>query len=354
MSIAKAIAIICMVIGHSWDHSSLGKGANLFDMTLFFLMAGFCFKDSYLYDFRLFLRKRISGLWWPFVKWGVIAVLLHNLFIRLGIYGTSPGYGDCEVSTLDSLYTTFMHIVSTILFIHMEQLLGAYWFLRELFVASIIAYITIRYISNRLIGGGILLIIALLFNIIELRIPYALLNTSSFMGGSFFVIGTYLRQINIDERMKKFSTFTFVSVVTLILIVIAWVYAPLDMASMYVGFVPTWRMPLFWLYSIVFSIFVYRISITLNSCDSIFIRILVYIGNNTLTILTFHFLAFKLTNAVFVYALDLPKEEIGWFPTNTALASQGWWLFYAVCGVIGPILVKFIIEKIKVQLIIKN
>lgn len=46
ISLAKGIAIICMVAGHSWVESPIEKGVNLFDMTLFFLMSGYCFENN--------------------------------------------------------------------------------------------------------------------------------------------------------------------------------------------------------------------------------------------------------------------------------------------------------------------
>lgn len=36
-----------------------------------------------------------------------------------------------------------------------EQLLGGYWFLRSLFVGSIIGFMVIKYIKSPISGGGI-------------------------------------------------------------------------------------------------------------------------------------------------------------------------------------------------------
>lgn len=56
VSIAKAIGIFLMVLGHAglWD-SALNYIA-MFHMPLFFFMSGFCFKEKYLTDISTFVK----------------------------------------------------------------------------------------------------------------------------------------------------------------------------------------------------------------------------------------------------------------------------------------------------------
>lgn len=99
ISLCKGIAIICMVAGHSWINSPIEKGTRLFDMTMFFLLSGYCFKEKYLTNFSSFLIKRAKGLWIPYVKWGIISVLVHNTFLQLGVYSV-----DSESNPINYLY----------------------------------------------------------------------------------------------------------------------------------------------------------------------------------------------------------------------------------------------------------
>lgn len=154
ISIAKGIAIILMVMAHArcplwWQHF-----INMFHMPLFFFFSGYCFKNAYLSDVRLFALKRIRRIYWPFVKWGMFFLLLHNIFYFLNFYNGEFGYN----GEVQHLYTFYDYIKNSILIfigmIHTEQLLGGYWFLQSLFFCSFIFYITIRYVKNGIMGGG--------------------------------------------------------------------------------------------------------------------------------------------------------------------------------------------------------
>jgi len=85
ISIAKAFAILLMVLAHTWFSEYGSRWINMFHMPLFFFFAGYCFKDKYLSEFMQFLRKRIIGLYKPFVKWSIIFLLLHNVFFVLNV-----------------------------------------------------------------------------------------------------------------------------------------------------------------------------------------------------------------------------------------------------------------------------
>ena len=104
VSIAKALAIILMVIGHSgikWDAPILFNMINLFHMPLFIFTAGYCFKWDYIDNVKIFIKKRVLGLWWPYVKYGTLFLVLHNVFFSLNIYNDSYGaVGSTAVSFL--------------------------------------------------------------------------------------------------------------------------------------------------------------------------------------------------------------------------------------------------------------
>lgn len=157
VSIAKAFAIMLMVLAHTWFLDIGNKWINMFHMPLFFFMAGYCFKDKYLTDFRTFARKRLSGLYKPFVKWSLVFLVLHNVFFHLNIYNGEYGFRG-NVSQLYSLTDfakrTLMIVTSMS---GSDQLLGGYWFLKSLFVGSFIAYLSIRYVKNPAVRGGICL-----------------------------------------------------------------------------------------------------------------------------------------------------------------------------------------------------
>ena len=83
ISAAKGIIIILMVIGHSGAPIPLQNSIYLFHMPCFFLISGYLFKEKYLNDAKQFIYKKVKGLYYPFVKWSLIFLLLHNIFYHI-------------------------------------------------------------------------------------------------------------------------------------------------------------------------------------------------------------------------------------------------------------------------------
>jgi len=86
ISIARGIAIIFMVMGHAGCPVEMRQFFALFHMPIFFFVSGCCLKDKYFEAPILYVRKRFSGVYWPFLKCGLLFVCLHNVFYHLHLY----------------------------------------------------------------------------------------------------------------------------------------------------------------------------------------------------------------------------------------------------------------------------
>ena len=87
IDIIKGIGIILMVGGHCG--MPFTHFVYLFHMAIFFMASGFCFKSSNsdsLQNALKFIGRKIKSLWLPYVLWTTIFTLLHNAFIKVGIY----------------------------------------------------------------------------------------------------------------------------------------------------------------------------------------------------------------------------------------------------------------------------
>ena len=157
----RAVGILLMVLCHSmfWDIPFV----YMFHMPLFFFVSGYCFKEKYVKEPFRFVWQRIKGIWWPYVKWSLLFLLLHNVFFDLNIYNDEYGYN----GGVSSLYTydDFLSRIESIL-VRMnghEQLLGGYWFMKALLYGSIIGFVIIfvsarikafNHLTVSLSGGG--------------------------------------------------------------------------------------------------------------------------------------------------------------------------------------------------------
>ena len=64
---------------------------------------------------------------------------------------------------------------------------------------------------------------------------------------------------------------------------------------------------------------------------------LTYIGNNTLPILTWHMLCFKIVSILIINFYGLPMARLAEFPVIEEYSKQGWFLLYFLVGVLVPL-----------------
>lgn len=86
------------------------------------------------------------------------------------------------------------------------------------------------------------------------------------------------------------------------------------------------------------TLMVFKLSCFVNSKDNWVKRSLVYIGDNTLTVLTWHFICFKIVSLIIIYVENLPIERLAEFPVINDFTSQGWFIFYFVVGMAVPLI----------------
>ena len=141
VSMTKGIGIILMVVGHSGCPVFLHDFIYMFHMPLFFIMAGWCFKDIYLKSIPKYLFKKLKGLYVPYVAISLFFLLLHNIFVRLHLeLGTIYDFKDIVDISKSIIISLHKH----------EQLLGAMWFIPQLLYSSIIVVLLLKFVKNRI------------------------------------------------------------------------------------------------------------------------------------------------------------------------------------------------------------
>lgn len=327
ITIAKAFAIMMMVAAHSGIYWPASQFIYMFHMPLFFFCSGYCFKTKYLNDARSFIFRRIKGLYIPCVKWSLLFIIMHNVFFNLYIYDDQYGFNG-TASALYS-YTDFAKRIFRAVFFmggH-EQLLGGFWFLRSLLVASILGFIVIRWIPRKAIGGGILLIISML--------GYHINNDEiarDAMAAVFFVVGHWFSSHRMIGPRTAFTAFFIVLLGAFLL--------PHGMFEQRVSSVIPYTFV-----AVMGSTMVLWVS---KECDlrlknGLFRHLLILIGDHTLEILTWHFLCFKLVSLIVIWVEQRPIEQLAYFPVipaanNTSDYFTPWWPLYFIVGVGVPLL----------------
>ena len=171
LSICKGIGIILMVVGHAEAPELITNFIYTFHMPLFFIAAGYFFTEKSLSDPWNFCKKRVMGLYVPFLKWSLVYLLLHNFWHALGILNEEFGNWEGGVTHPYSWHDAMSRLLQIIFTMsgYDEFMAGAFWFFRGLLLASI-GYLLLHKLLDgkaRLGGVGVsvaILVVVLAFN----------------------------------------------------------------------------------------------------------------------------------------------------------------------------------------------
>lgn len=322
VSSIKAVCIILMVVGHSGCPDYLNRALFLFCMPCFFFVSGFLLKDKYLDNMPQFFKRKIKGYWVPFVKWSLVFLLSHNIFYDLHLYGTEYGK--------DEFLNKLSHILTMT---GSEQLLGGYWFLKELLYAAVISLLGLKLIrtvfhTRKILGGfGLMitfLILSYILGIVPFKIPT--IGHRTMLACAYFMAGSLYHR----TEFRDYHDHLLGILLFLVLGVISMFFSSsIDVTEINV-----------FTYFFVSLIGIFAL---LNIAGCIKGRVergLDYIGQKTLYILTFHFLSFKLVSFLLIWVLGLPIGRLADFPiiSNANGPIDFIWIIYSTVGIAIPIL----------------
>lgn len=322
ISISKAIAIILMVIGHAGCPGFLHNLIYQFHIPLFFFVSGFCFKDKYLTDFRTYAFRRIKGIYLPYVKYALVFLMLHNLFFHLNIYNSYYGYNGIGLPLYSFNDIAHRALKITTSMAGEEQLLGGYWFMKILFLASFMGFAFLKYLRDPKFRIGGLIFLYLTVFIITRSESISSFWTSVWytcFATIFFVLGKIISEYKIPQKWW-FTTICAAALVGFSIV------NP-------TGFTTKHNILLYVAGAMTGILATKNISNHLQYMPRT-AKVLIYIGNNTLTILTWHFLCFKVVSLLIIKVYGLPIELLASFPVITEYAEKGWWIAYSAVGIL--------------------
>lgn len=321
LNIVKALCIILMVAGHCEPPEGVRGFIYLFHMPAFFFLSGWLFKESYFDKPGLFIKKRLGSLYAPFVFWELVFLLLSGVFFRLHLVDTQLSLR--EMLSQAAKYVTFRG--------H-QPLLNGFWFLKTLFFCSIGCLFLLKYVRR----GRVWLIAGFIAAAGLCRLlPFdATMLSRLFMACAFYVTGFLAAKGDFEVRLPL--AVTALAVVAIV-------------SLFWRGtiFTDGWGVLLYYPVALLGTMGVFGLARWIDdaaasgnssSAAGRFADCLDLTGRATLTILTFHFLSFKLVSLLKIALWHLPAGSLAEFPVIHA-HNRLFWLVYTIVGVLIPILI---------------
>ena len=342
-TLLKAIAIICVVMSHAGIRGWLFDFVFIFHVPIFFMCAGYFFHTKYLTDERTFVLHRFKGLYWPFLRWSVFFLVIHNLLFPLGLLSEQYGNAGGGVLHPYTWHEWSQHLWSIVFNMsgYNEFFCGTFWFFRALLIASLLFLLLFKvfsrsehFVSHKQVGWGILgTALVLTF----WKVTTGLTMTGVMQGGYrelmgllFMAAGFLIRQY----KLIKLVTWQVAVPCALLLIVASFAF-PSSMV---------WNGTLYDFLALPIPAIAAFIALAwaCGLIDRYILwarRALLYIGDRTLYIFAFHLVAFKVVSALKIAFYGLPWEAVGGHPTVLQPQSNVLWvLLYTIVGVALPLL----------------
>lgn len=337
ISIAKALGIITVVIGHSTVPTNICMFISSFHMPLFFYLSGYFFKEENTKSYRNYLIKKMKSIYWQYLKWVLPILWLHNFLYELGIYSQ---LGGAKILTLKEI---LIRTCTNILFLNgADTLPGGTWFLTDLFFASLLvgglAYVLKH--TTKIKFSIIMFIISLCCFLLAYIISYTdfyvkyfswIFSHHMFFASSMIAFGYIFKMFIVkyipDRGTKAIITFLFS------FILLYFFSTNIEGLNIFRSYQ---YMPSFILSSLIGLTMIISISGYLNCYNNGIIQLLRYMGKHTITIYLMHFMCFKLINFLLIIYEGLDYQNLGLLVI--AGLSDYTWIIYTFCGIFLPIL----------------
>lgn len=328
ISIAKAIGIILMVMGHSGSPNVLSRFLYMFHMPLFFICSGYFFKEmTNTIMLKAFYQKKVKRLYLPYLRWSLLFLILHNLFFQIDIYNS------LSHSYVYSATDFFRQLARTIFMTDFELLIRPFWFIKELLLASFLIAI-ISYLRTKVcqkLNNELLIVIMVLvttgFKYVNLHL-YIIGDCSVLtFSAVYFYSGIAFRKYE-----YRIPNTTFITCLTFLTTFIGSYYfiGEIDMR-----YTTENNLILYYLLSLSGVIMTFNVSKWLNNIS--FNTYLYYIGSHTMPILALNLLALKVGNLIKIWMYDMPINTLSSY-TVIYEYNNYFWVLYTIIGVAIPLI----------------
>jgi fucose 4-O-acetylase-like acetyltransferase len=328
VDIVKAICIIAMVMGHC--SAPFIVYIYMFHMPTFFILSGYT-SNVEKYQFKKYFLRKTATLLLPMYFINSLFIVFYAILDRMNLYtfvATDSYHG--WRAALKSLYSLYPGTT---------EMGGATWFLLVLYIAELIYKVLQEIFHNEiLITASAIIAGGAGYSFISKQFYLPFCIDLGLYACLYYAIGVVLKKANVFEKMNKKVTLP-----SCLLIV------------MYLGGVYfKGRLPMNWptrafddpciqLIGVVSCLFILYSIAKKMEVNTFLESLFSYIGRHTYTILTMHFLVFRMIVFVMVMFNKVPISSLAEFPLAIELCP--YWLGITVITVLVCMIISWISEK---------
>lgn len=325
---ARGIGMMLVVIGHS---VGLSKYLIYYFIQLFFILSGYLYKPGRSYGENI--AKKAKRLLVPYFVYSTVLLAFYVLMGRT--------LEETKFSAIGILYSRFcLYDVTTtpddanIFFFNIAN--GGTWYLTAFFVTGLVFHLVIdKCLENRkfLIGTVVVLtVITMALAELPILLPWSI--DIAFVGTVFMIVGALLKKAEFFE--KKWNIWLILGTFACYMILVA-INPELNTSAREYGIYGRWSVPLYIIIGITGSILCIWVAKLVQ--DTFVGTFLVYIGQNTIILLSFHILGLAVFEMIAGRFLDIGSL--------TGMAYWGYHIVRISASVCGCLILGKLIDIIK-------
>ena len=339
IDILKGIGIISIVIGHGPSYIWFGKVqipigpfVYLYHLAIFFFCSGYLYKDIQK-DLTVFLAKKIKSLYWPATKHSLIALLLYNLYVKMGVVDSSYLSRDDVLIDITNILTLNGG----------GPLFVAYWFF-QILLCSILIFGSVQYFSSKISNIYYKNIVFIVLVGVIGRI--GIYSTEKHLGFlynlqiAYLMVPILLIGYLYKKYMSKEKWEVDFSIILLIITFSILVHFIKNGIGIELSKYEIASAVLFYLISIIGILFCVSLAQIIWKCNKL-TTVISYLGRNSLEIMIYHVVAFKMVDYLY-FKLKGDVINISSIPYS----CESLWPIYYVMGILVPLMIKKLLNSI--------
>lgn len=305
-----------------WAHAGAPMTAYItqFHMPFFFFISVMLFIPEKC-TFGQYVKQKWKKLLVPFWGWNI---LMFPIFFCL-YYWKNWSVKKFAIGIVEILFT-----------VNKVPFLGATWFVASLFWISVVVKLLYTALKGYKYADKIILIIGVGICICGFLVDLPYKQSRTLICCLFYILGFLYQKYTISSisaQMKNIS-----AVIGMIVFIVVIQFNECDMGANYYK-----HKVLFLMGALGATIFFLRVAVFIaKKKENIVIAHLMYLGKNSLDIVIWHFLAFRIAIIIQMILYREDVQVLIAFPTYDS--KNGWWIVYIIAGIYGSLVWKYILE----------